>query len=98
MRAGSEERSVAVRWIICLWMKGWYSRLQNPLLWLGLDDALEDLARLNPRKAQVVELRYFGGLSVEEAAEVLGVHPNTVINDWSFAKGLAEARTGSRGR
>jgi len=37
-------------------------------------------------QAQVVELRYFGGLSVEEAAEVLGVHPNTVIRDWSLAK------------
>ena len=53
---------------------------------IALDDALDDLARSHPRPARVVELRYFGGLSVEEAAEALQVHPNTVINDWSFAK------------
>jgi RNA polymerase sigma factor (TIGR02999 family) len=51
-----------------------------------LDDALEDLAKMDPRKAQVVDLRYFGGLSVEEAAEVLRVHPNTVIRDWDLAR------------
>jgi len=53
---------------------------------IALDDALADLARLYPRKAQVVELRYFGGLSVDETADVLQLHPNTVIRDWSFAK------------
>ena len=53
---------------------------------VALDDALHDLARFDPRKAQVVELRYFGGVSVEEAAEAVGVHPNTVISDWSLAK------------
>jgi RNA polymerase sigma-70 factor, ECF subfamily len=53
---------------------------------IALDEALEQLARLNPRKAQVVEMRYFGGLSVEEAAEALGVHPNTVISDWGLAR------------
>jgi RNA polymerase sigma-70 factor, ECF subfamily len=53
---------------------------------VALDDALGDLARIDPRKARVVELRYFGGLSVEETAEVLGVHPNTVVRDWSLAK------------
>jgi RNA polymerase sigma-70 factor (ECF subfamily) len=53
---------------------------------VALDDALEELARLDPRKAKVVELRYFGGLSVEEAAEALGVHPNTIIRDWSLAR------------
>ena len=53
---------------------------------VALDDALQELARLDPRKAQVVELRYFGGLSVEEAAEALKVHPNTVIRDWSLAR------------
>jgi DNA-directed RNA polymerase specialized sigma24 family protein len=41
---------------------------------------------MDPRKAQVVELRYFGGLSVEEAAEALHVHPNTVIRDWNMAR------------
>src|ERR1017187_9637373 len=53
---------------------------------IALDDALETLAQLNPRKAQVVELRYFGGLSVEETAEALGVQPNTIIRDWSLAR------------
>src|ERR1035438_8344380 len=53
---------------------------------IALDDALEDLAKMDPRKAQVVEMRYFGGLSVEEAAEALHVHPNTVIRDWNMAK------------
>jgi RNA polymerase sigma-70 factor, ECF subfamily len=53
---------------------------------LALDDALNELASFDPRKAQIVELRYFGGMSVEEAAAALGVHPNTVIRDWSLAK------------
>ena len=53
---------------------------------IALDDALEDLAKMDPRKAQVVELRYFGGLRVEETAEVLHVHPNTVIRDWDLAR------------
>ena len=53
---------------------------------IALDDALEALRKMDPRKAQVVELRYFGGLSVEEAAEALHVHPNTVIRDWNMAK------------
>lgn len=53
---------------------------------VALDDALQELARFDPRMAQVVDLRYFGGLSVEEAAQVLGVHPNTVIRDWRLAK------------
>jgi len=54
---------------------------------VALDDALNDLAGFAPRKAQIVELRYFGGMSVEETAEALGVHPNTVQRDWSLAKG-----------
>jgi DNA-directed RNA polymerase specialized sigma24 family protein len=53
---------------------------------VALDDALNELAGFDPRKAQIVELRYFGGMSVEEAAESLGVHPNTVIRDWGLAK------------
>lgn len=53
---------------------------------VALDDALQSLAHLDKRKARVVELRYFGGLNVEEVAEVLNVHPNTVIRDWSLAK------------
>jgi RNA polymerase sigma factor (TIGR02999 family) len=53
---------------------------------LALDEALSDLARVDPRKAKVVELRYFGGLTVAEAAEVLQVSPETVMRDWKVAK------------
>ena len=53
---------------------------------VGLNDALNALAELDPRKARVVELRYFGGLSVEETAEVLKVSGITVIRDWNMAK------------
>ena len=53
---------------------------------IALDDALARLAERNARSARVVELRYFGGLSVEEAGEVLGVHPDTVTRDWRAAK------------
>lgn len=53
---------------------------------VALDDALEALAALDPRKAQVVELRFFGGLSVPETAEALGVSPQTVMRDWRLAK------------
>jgi RNA polymerase sigma-70 factor (ECF subfamily) len=52
----------------------------------ALDDAMNALGRLDARKAQVVEMRFFGGLSVEETAEVLGVSPVTVMRDWSVAK------------
>lgn len=51
-----------------------------------LDDALQALSRFDSRKAQVVELRFFGGLSVEETAEVLKVSPITVMRDWSAAR------------
>jgi RNA polymerase sigma-70 factor, ECF subfamily len=52
----------------------------------ALDDAMNALARLDPRKVQVVEMRFFGGLSVEETAEVLKISPVTVMRDWRFAK------------
>jgi RNA polymerase sigma factor (TIGR02999 family) len=53
---------------------------------LALDDALTALAAMDQRKSKVVELRFFGGLSVEEIATVLGVSTNTVLRDWSFAR------------
>ena len=53
---------------------------------IALDDAMVTLARLDPRKVQVVEMRFFGGLSVEETAEVLNVSSVTVMRDWSTAK------------
>jgi RNA polymerase sigma-70 factor, ECF subfamily len=53
---------------------------------VALDDALKALAAVDPRKSQVVELRFFGGLSVEETAEVLKVSAETVMRDWKLAK------------
>jgi RNA polymerase sigma factor (TIGR02999 family) len=53
---------------------------------VALDDALTALAELDPRKSRVVELRFFGGLSVEETAEVLQVSPITVMREWNKAK------------
>jgi RNA polymerase sigma factor (TIGR02999 family) len=52
----------------------------------ALDDALESLGRIDARRAQVIELRFFGGLSVEETAEVLAVSPQTVMRDWRLAR------------
>jgi RNA polymerase sigma factor (TIGR02999 family) len=51
-----------------------------------LDDALKALAEVDPRKSRVVELRFFGGLSVDETAEVLKVSADTVLRDWRLAK------------
>jgi RNA polymerase sigma factor (TIGR02999 family) len=53
---------------------------------LALDEAMEKLAKLDPRQAQVVEMRFFGGLSVEEVATVLGVSKRTVEGDWTMAR------------
>ena len=53
---------------------------------LLLDDALTRLEALNPRQARVVELRYFGGLSVEQVASILGVAPRSVKRDWALAR------------
>ena len=53
---------------------------------MSLDEALTRLAKIDPRQSQVVELRYFSGLSIEETAEVLDVSPATVKLDWSMAK------------
>jgi RNA polymerase sigma factor (TIGR02999 family) len=53
---------------------------------LALDEALDRLAAFDPRKCQVVEMRYFGGLTIEEIAEVLNIHPNTALRDWSAAR------------
>jgi RNA polymerase sigma factor (TIGR02999 family) len=53
---------------------------------VALDDAMNALAVLDPRKVQIIEMRFFGGLSVEETAEVLKVSPATVRRDWSIAK------------
>ncbi|HEY3453113.1 MAG TPA: sigma-70 family RNA polymerase sigma factor [Bryobacteraceae bacterium] len=53
---------------------------------IALDDALNALAEIDKRKSDIVEMRFFGGLSVEETAEALGISPITVIRDWNTAK------------
>jgi RNA polymerase sigma factor (TIGR02999 family) len=53
---------------------------------VAIDDALNTLAGMDPRKARVIELRFFGGLSVEETAEVLKISPQSVMRDWKLAK------------
>jgi len=53
---------------------------------VDLDETLERLAEIDQRKSQIVELRFFGGLSIEETAEVLDVSPGTVMRDWTLAK------------
>ncbi len=53
---------------------------------LAVDDALTDLAGVDPRKVRIVELRYFVGLSVEETAEILGIAPRTVMREWGLAR------------
>jgi RNA polymerase sigma factor (TIGR02999 family) len=72
------------------------SRGQDPVDIVALDDLLEHLATLNQRHAQVVELRFFTGLSVEETAHVLGVSPATVKNDWRTARAWLMAQLDKR--
>lgn len=57
---------------------------------IALDDALLKLATLDPRQAKVVELRFFGGLDVEQTAESLGISPATVKRDWTFARAFLQ--------
>jgi RNA polymerase sigma-70 factor (ECF subfamily) len=66
---------------------------------VAVDEALVALAAIDPRKSQVVELRFFGGLTVEETAEVLTVSPDTVLRDWKLAKVwlLRELSAGNHG-
>jgi len=65
---------------------------------VALDDALEELAKVDERKSKVVEMRFFGGLSVEETAEALSVSVDTVMRDWKLAKAwlLRELKTGEK--
>ena len=58
----------------------------NAFLLCALDDALQSLAQIDPRRARVIELRFFGGLSVDETADLLQVSPQTVMRDWRLAK------------
>ena len=65
---------------------------------VALNDALAELATLDPRPSQVVELRFFGGFSVEETAETLGVSVRTVINDWNTARAWLHHELETRNR
>jgi len=53
---------------------------------LALNEALESLSKIDARKSRVVELRYFGGLNIEETAEILGISPETAKRDWRIAR------------
>jgi RNA polymerase sigma-70 factor (ECF subfamily) len=64
---------------------------------LALDEALEKLAEFDRRRCEIVEMRYFGGLTVEEIAGVLKVHPNTVMRDWKAAKAWLYAELTTEG-
>jgi RNA polymerase sigma factor (TIGR02999 family) len=63
---------------------------------VALDDALDALARFDERKSRVIEMRFFGGLTVEQTAEVLKVSPDTVMRDWRVAKAWLEREMSSR--
>ncbi|MCA9213831.1 MAG: sigma-70 family RNA polymerase sigma factor [Planctomycetales bacterium] len=71
---------------ICI-CEGELADSEKPETVLALDEALTKFESLHPRKAALVKLRYFGGLTIEQAAEALGVAPSTAIADWSYAKG-----------
>jgi RNA polymerase sigma factor (TIGR02999 family) len=59
---------------------------QQPVDLVALDDALKRLAAIDPQQSRIVELRFFGGLTVEEASEVLGLSPSTIKREWRLAK------------
>ena len=81
---GSEKRGGAICRIPL--EEGFLVAQENDRVLLALNDAFDALSKKDPRKATVVELRFFGGLSVEETAEVLKVSADTVGRDWNFAK------------
>ena len=60
-----------------------------------MDDSLNALAQMDTRKARVIELRFFGGLSVEETAEVLKISPQSVMRDWKLAKAWLSREMGA---
>ncbi|MCW5756780.1 MAG: sigma-70 family RNA polymerase sigma factor [Phycisphaeraceae bacterium] len=64
----------------------------RPIDVLDLDEALESLATLDQRQARIVELKFFGGMSIEQIAHVMGVSPRTVNGDWAMARAWLKAR------
>lgn len=69
----------------------------DPITLIMLDNALTELAGLNPRQARVIELRFFAGLSVSEVATILGKSDRTVELDWRTARAWLRERLGSEG-
>ena len=67
-------------------MKAWQPLHNRDVDLLALDEALERLTKIDPQRSRIVELRFFGGLSNEESAEVLGVSPATIQRQWSGAR------------
>ena len=67
-------------------MEGYFAAPGRDRQIVALDDALQGLAKEDPRKARAVELRFFGGLSMDETAEVMGISTQTVRRDWQFAR------------
>jgi RNA polymerase sigma-70 factor (ECF subfamily) len=65
---------------------------------VAVDEALDALAQIDPRKAKVIELRFFGGLSVEKTAEVSKISPQSVLRDWKMARAwlLSELAAGTK--
>jgi RNA polymerase sigma factor (TIGR02999 family) len=64
---------------------------------VALDDALTRMEQMDPRKAKIIELRFFGGLSVEDTAEVLKISPQTVMRDWKLARAWLARELASSG-
>ena len=77
----------------CSWMTSRTSERWRARELMVLDDALTTMAKMDPRKAKVIELRFFGGLSVEETAEVLKLSPQSVMRDWKLAKAWLDRLT-----
>jgi len=77
--------------------KGTFARAGRWEEILAVDEALRRLDELAPQQARIAEMRYFGGLSVEEAAEALGISPRTVKRDWAMAKGWLHAQLSGGG-
>jgi len=64
---------------------------------IAIGEALEQFEQMDPRKARVVDLRFFGGLSVEETAEVLKISPQSVMRDWKLAKAWLKRKLSGSG-
>jgi RNA polymerase sigma factor (TIGR02999 family) len=62
---------------------------------IALDDALDELAKIDARKARVIELRFFGGLGVEETAQVLNLSPQSILRDWKLGKAWLQREMGA---